>query len=186
MVVLAAALMLWSRAAASDDAQHAFAGAHNILARRAGAAARSRSGGETGSARQSIAGRDASTVLYTPAVLANIGFSQSCVQALSATLNCSPLVTAEQYLYTWGGLSESDIDAFCTSTCTQSFNALRANVATACAQDVYTDPVVNNTGYIYGTGFGTNIYNAEAVSVRPVAFVDYYLLSYKLLCQLDE
>lgn len=126
------------------------------------------------------------TVLFNATVLANTTFSGSCVEALSATLNCSGAVAQEDYLYTWGGLTESDIETVCTESCAESFNDLRASVVTACAEDVYTDPVINDTGYIYGTGFSNDIYNVESVSVYPLAFVDYYLLSYRLLCMKDE
>lgn len=126
------------------------------------------------------------TVLYTAAVLANMSFSDSCIEALSAQLNCSGVVAQEDYLYTWGGFADSDIETICTESCSESFDALRANVASACLNDVYTDPVINDTGFIYGTGFSNDLYNVESVSVHPLAFIDYYLLSYKLLCMKDE
>jgi hypothetical protein len=127
-----------------------------------------------------------STVLFNSTILAHFGFSESCIEALSGTLNCSEAVRRKHYLYTWGGLTESDIETVCTENCARSFGALRANVAAACAEDVYTDPVINGTGYIYGTGFSNSIYNVESISAHPVAIVDYYHLSYKLLCMKDE
>ena len=83
-------------------------------------------------------------------------------------------------------MTEADIDNVCTESCAESFGALRASVATACAGDVYTDPVIDDADDIYGTGFSNNIYNVDSISARPVAFVDYYLLSYRLLCLKDE
>lgn len=127
-----------------------------------------------------------STALFNSTILTSFGFSEPCIAALSATLNCSEAIRQDRYLYTWGGLTESEIEAVCTESCAESFAAQRANVATACAEDVYVDPVVDDTGYVYGTGFSNSIYNVESISARPVSFVDYYLLSYKLLCMKNE
>jgi hypothetical protein len=191
IVILGLLLMLCSSVTASDhgnlhDSAHLAHGHRN--ARRAEGVVGNNAPGstETRGVDPRADPSTMSTVLFNSTILANFGFSGPCIAALSATLNCSEAVHQDRYLYTWGGLTESDIEAVCTESCAESFAAQRASVAAACAKDVYVDPVVDDTGYVYGTGFGNGIYNVESISARPVSFVDYYLLSYKLLCMKNE
>lgn len=112
--------------------------------------------------------------------------SDACLTALTASLECSSLLTSPEALYTWGGLSGEALDLLCIDTCTSSIASFRANVLEACSDDVYTDPIVNSTGYVTGTDTLDSIYNIESISVRPIALVDYYFLNYNLLCLKDE
>lgn len=89
-------------------------------------------------------------------------------------------------LYTWGGFSDENLVALCTTNCSKSIENYRSNVITACADDVYTDPVINSTEYIDGTNTREDIYNVGSVSVQPIALADYYFLNYRLLCLKDE
>lgn len=112
--------------------------------------------------------------------------SSGCLASLTATLDCSTFRIDPDALYIWGGLTAEDLDVLYTDSCTNSINSFRASVLTACADDVYTDPVQNGTGYVPGTGTLNEIYNVEAISsMRPIATVDYYFLNYNLTCLKD-
>jgi hypothetical protein len=191
VVILGLLLILCTSVKASSpgsrhDSAHVAYGRRNARRAEGGDGGNTAASSQTRGASPDADSSTLSTVLFPRTVLANFGFSEPCVEALSATLSCSEAVRQQHYLYTWGGLTESDIETVCTESCAESFEALRANVATACADDVYTDPVIADTGYVYGTGFSNSIYNIESISARPVAIVDYYHLSYKLLCLKDE
>ncbi|KAM0544190.1 hypothetical protein ACHAPJ_011941 [Fusarium lateritium] len=84
-------------------------------------------------------------------------------------------------LYTWSGFSDQNLTPLCTSTCSKSIESYRSKVIKACADDVYTDPPVESTGYVLGTNVQDDIYNSHD-SVRPIALADYYFVNYKLLC----
>lgn len=132
---------------------------------------------------RTIEGRDvAITQLFNLSDLSML--STGCASALAATLSCSGLITKS--LYTWGGLTADNLTDLCTTTCSDSIASYRSTALTACADDIYTDaPITNATAYVYGTGSLQNIYNVEGISVRPIAFADYYFLNYKLNCMQD-
>ena len=89
-------------------------------------------------------------------------------------------------LYSWGGLIAANLTNMCTTACTNSLTSYWANVLQACANDVYTDTPANATDYVYGTSTLNDICNVEGVSVKPVAFADYYILNCNLNCMLDK
>lgn len=113
-------------------------------------------------------------------------FSSDCANALAGSLNYSAAIGYSSSLYVWGGLTMNDITALCTTACSDSISSFRANVLEACVNDVYTDEPANATAYVYGIGTMNDIYNVEGVSVKPIALVDYYFLSYNLTCTQDE
>jgi hypothetical protein len=132
---------------------------------------------------RTVKGRDVETTqLFNVSDLSML--STECASALAAPLSCSGLITKS--LYTWGGLSADNLTDLCTTTCSESVASYRSTALTACADDIYTDaPITNATAYVYSTGSLQDIYNVEGISVRPIAFADYYLLNYQLNCMKD-
>lgn len=113
--------------------------------------------------------------------------SGDCAAALASPVHCSPLVRrAAGYSAVQYPLSTDNLTTLCTQTCASSLDDLRSKVEEACSDEIYTDKPLNATGYVYGTGTQNDIYNVEGISVKPVAFIDYYLLGYKLLCMQEE
>ncbi|KAH6999051.1 hypothetical protein BKA56DRAFT_665569 [Ilyonectria sp. MPI-CAGE-AT-0026] len=126
------------------------------------------------------------TILFNATTLTDTSLSHACIDALAAPLGCSGYILDEDMLYTWGGFSDENLVALCTTNCSKSIEIYRSNVIIACANDVYTDPVINSTEYIDGTNTREDIYNVGSVSVQPIALADYYFLNYRLLCLKDD
>ncbi|KAK8103188.1 hypothetical protein PG984_016334 [Apiospora sp. TS-2023a] len=115
-----------------------------------------------------------------------VGLSSSCLEALGRPLDCSGLLISSRALYVWGGLSAMELDSLCTPSCASSIADYRSNVLAACADDVYTDPSQDATGYVPGTDTTNDVYNVGRISIKPIGIVDYYFLNYKLLCLQDD
>lgn len=111
--------------------------------------------------------------------------SADCRDALNANVSCSAALVVTGSLYTWKALGLDNLTMLCTSTCTSSLSQYRKKVLSACASDVYTDPAINATGYIYGTDTPNDIFNVEGISMNPIVMADYYILNYRSLCQKD-
>lgn len=126
------------------------------------------------------------TQLFHTESFANVSLSKPCLTALVAPIACNATIRDSSFLYTWGGLSAGDLAGLCTLRCNASLTTYRTAVATACANDLYTDPVTNSSGYAYGTQQPVSIYDSEGVTMRPIGLVDFYALNYALLCMVDD
>lgn len=127
-----------------------------------------------------------SVTLFDAATLEDTSLSKACIAALAAPLECSGYILDDEMLYAWGGHSAQSLDPLCTSTCSKSIKSYRSKVIKVCANDVYTDPEGDATGYVPGTNVPNDIYNAGGSSLRPIALADFYFLNYKLICLRDE
>jgi len=113
--------------------------------------------------------------------------SSDCASALGMTLDCSPLInSAAGYSAIQSDLTRENLTTLCTNSCSTALSAWRTNVNQACADELYTDAAQNATEYVYGTSVENDIYNVQGVSVKPVAFADFYVLGYELICLQDE
>jgi hypothetical protein len=110
--------------------------------------------------------------------------SSVCANALAAPLNCSALITFKPYAYY--GLTADNITELCTADCSDSINQYRQAVLQECVNDVYTDPVINNTDTIYGTSQTYDVYNINDVSMKPIGLADFWFINYNLTCMQDE
>jgi hypothetical protein len=86
------------------------------------------------------------TNLYRADSLAML--TSACANALSAPLDCTSAIREQPYLYTWGGITATELSELCTSGCTASVNSYRSSVLSACSGDIWYVPLIAHISHV--------------------------------------